>query len=220
MNKLKNFQFIFNTYAASSFFSKIFIFIRYLVCPWNALMETIDKASRILDIGCGHGLFLHMIKDKYPNAVCIGYDHDHEKIKIAQATKPQKNLSFLYEANADQLKPVSFDVITLIDVLYSVPLKEWNQIFNTVEILLKPGGTLLIKETVTSPKLKYYICFVQEWMALNLLRYTKGDSPKLMSIAYYLQQIEKMGFTIVQHKRLDFGYLWPHYLFISKKHSL
>ena len=64
---------------------------------------------------------------------------------------------------------------------------------------------------------KYAICLVQEILAIKILRYTKGHFPVLPSAQTYLAQLSANGFEIVSHRRLDRGYLWPHYLFVARK---
>ncbi len=214
---LSKIKIIIKSYSQASAITKLFIIVRSIVCPWNTILDSLPDKGNVLDIGCGHGLFLHLVKDKYPDLVCVGYDHDRNKIDIAADSSKREEIVFLLNSQIDGLRPESFDCITVIDVLYSVPLKEWPDIFAVVRKYLKPDGKLIVKETVNSPGWKYYICLLQEFMAINILKYTKGHSPILGSVKFYLQQMETNGLTTQEHKRVDQGYLWPHYLFICKK---
>ena len=219
MKELSTFKYILESFEQHSISTKLFALIRYLVCPWNTILGYLNKVDRILDIGCGHGLFLHLAKKYYPNLVCTGFDHDENKIKIAKSSRPRKNLTFLLDNQIEQLKHRSFDCVSIIDVLYSIPLNQWPEIFSAANKYLKPKGILIIKETVNKPKWKYYICLAQEIMAIKILKYTKGHFPQLASIDFYLSQMNSYGFNIIDHRRVDFGYLWPHYLFVAQKNN-
>jgi cyclopropane fatty-acyl-phospholipid synthase-like methyltransferase len=208
---------IIKSYSQASFSTKLFIIVRSIVCPWNIILDHLPDKGSVLDIGCGHGLFLHLAKDKYPDLKCVGYDHDKHKIDIASNSSKRKEIAFFLDSQIDGLEPESFDCITVIDVLYSVPLEKWPDIFAVARKYLKPDGKIIIKETVSSPRWKYYICLLQEFVAIKILKYTKGKSPILESVRFYLQQIETNDLATQGHKRVDQGYLWPHYLFVCNK---
>jgi len=217
MKSLSEIAFILRSYSRLPLFTRLFILARYIVCPWNIILKYLDGRSSMLDIGCGHGLFLHLAKQRFPALGCIGFDHDKKKLECASDSTPRENLSFLPDNKIDTLAPASFDCVTLIDVLYSVPPDEWSDILSLANKYLKPDGTIIIKETVNRPKWKYYICLVQETIALRILKYTKGHSPLLESVDHYLAQIAAANFVVEEHRRIDAGYPWPHYLFVAKK---
>jgi 2-polyprenyl-3-methyl-5-hydroxy-6-metoxy-1,4-benzoquinol methylase len=193
------------------------VVVRYLVCPWDAIIDQISDSGSVLDIGCGHGLFLLLAKRKFPHLHCVGFDHDMRKIKLAATSVRDENVSFVAETQAGQVRPSTFDFVTVIDVLYSVPPDRWIEIFSLAHKRLKPNGVLIIKETVDKPKWKYYICLAQETVALKILKYTKGHSPRLESVEFYLTQLAANDFVIREHRSLDSGYPWPHHMFVAKR---
>ncbi len=196
--------------------NRLFIMVRALVCPWQKILRHIGRDGTVLDIGCGHGLLLHLIKTERPAMQCFGVDHDAHKIAIATAaagTGPQ----FSDTPELRGLAPASCDFVTLIDVLYAVPVDKWSHILDLARQYLKPDGRLIIKETVNTPFWKFALCMLQEKIAIDVLRYTKGHPPRLESVAYYLQTLQTSGFKIITHHRVDQGYIWPHYLFVAHK---
>lgn len=216
MKSISDIKFILRSYAKLPFFTRFFILVRYFVCPWHVILDRI-KPGKVLDIGCGHGLFLHLAVKRYPAVQCSGFDHDEKKINAASLSLPRKNLSFLLDSDIGRLKEGSFDYVTIIDVLYSVPEEKWPELFSLAHKYLKPGGALVIKETVSSPRWKFYICLLQETFAIKVMNYTKGESPRIVSAAYYLRQISANNFVIREHCRIDYKYPWPHYLFVGTK---
>ena len=186
-----------------------------MVCPWDDILASIRGRESLLDIGCGHGLLLHLASKENPGMVLTGTDHDQNKIRIAKMSA-EGDMTFINEEESDYLKDKSYDAITLIDVLYSIPPEKWASILLMVRKHLKPGGRLIIKETVTSPRWKYYICLLQEIVAIKILKYTKGDSPNLPPSEFYIKQLKENDFKIIEERRVDYYYIWPHHLFIAE----
>jgi 2-polyprenyl-3-methyl-5-hydroxy-6-metoxy-1,4-benzoquinol methylase len=216
---ISNAKLIVTSYSQASFFTKLFIIVRSIVCPWQEILDQVPDNGSVLDIGCGHGLFLHLAKDRYPGLECAGYDHDSTKIDVAMQSSPKGEIKFMLDTQIDDLDTKRFDCVTIIDVLYSVPLEKWPDIFAVAIKYLKPDGKIIMKETVNSPRWKYFICLIQEFLAIKILKYTKGHTPLLESVGFYLEQFKSNGLTTREHKRVDKGYLWPHYLFICEKKS-
>jgi len=218
MKSISTIRYILSAYSGQPLPVRLFIFVRYLVCPWDAILRRLEGKKNLLDIGCGHGLFLQLAKNRYPSLRCTGFDHDKGKINVAKRSLPQTEMVFLYDFQVEGLRPAGFDCIDITDVLYSVPQEKWPaDIFKLIRKLLKPGGALIVKETVNRPKWKYILCALQELVAIKILRYTKGSSPRLFSIDFYLSTLREHGFEIVDHRRIDSGYPWPHYLFEARK---
>jgi SAM-dependent methyltransferase len=193
------------------------VLVRHAVIPWQELLDRCKGHASILDIGCGHGLFLHLLKRRHPEMICVGYDHDRAKIRSARRSQKTPNLFFLSARHKDALRGMNFDCVALIDVLYAIPFEKWPATLKLARDCLKPGGSLLLKETVNIPAWKYRLCLFQENMAIKVLGYTKGQDPILPSIAEYRRILNANGFHIRQDLPLDRGYLWPHHLFLARK---
>jgi 2-polyprenyl-6-hydroxyphenyl methylase/3-demethylubiquinone-9 3-methyltransferase len=215
------FVYILNAYKDSDWAVKIFVLIRYLVCPWEKIVERLIPLvddGKLLDIGCGHGLLLHLVHMKTACHKCVGLDHDRTKIAAARrSTSNNSKIAVLESCELPRLSSQRFNCITLIDVLYTVPPKDWSKIWKLVHENLEPDGVLLIKETVNHPSFKYWVCLLQEIFATKILKYTKGQFPFLPSFAYYLEDLTQNGFDVIEHMRVDQGFLWPHYLFIARR---
>jgi 2-polyprenyl-3-methyl-5-hydroxy-6-metoxy-1,4-benzoquinol methylase len=212
---------ILNTYKKNGWKVAIFVIIRYLVCPWQKIIDRLIPligAGNFLDIGCGHGLLLHLVRIEKKGQTSIGIDHDPIKIAIARRSATSNHsITFLNSGQEQQIVNQSVSCVALIDVLYAVAPKDWPHIWGLIHTKLKPDGVLFLKETVNTPKFKYWICLLQEIVATKILKYTKGQSPFLPSYHYYVKELTQNGFDVIEHRRIDQGYLWPHYLFIAKR---
>ena len=67
---------------------------------------------RILEIGCGTGVYTHMLREKYDNAEITAVDISDEMIKIAREKIPRKGIDFI-AADGEQVEvDGKFDLIT------------------------------------------------------------------------------------------------------------
>lgn len=212
--------YILKTYAKESRALRLFILIRYLVCPWQKVLSPLPLArgkGKLLDIGCGHGLFLHLIRLENGGWTLSGMDHDGAKILTARRSVPKDTRMTFMDTPRELLPDEQFDCITLVDVLYAVEPAQWGHIWELIHRHLTADGVLLIKETVNQPRFKYWFCLLQEIAATRILKYTKGHAPFLPSFQYYLETLVHNGFEVIEHRRVDQGYLWPHYIFVAER---
>jgi cyclopropane fatty-acyl-phospholipid synthase-like methyltransferase len=149
--------------------------------------------------------------------VCVGYDHDNAKIRLANNSRRPRDLYFLFDRSKEILSGMQFDCVSLVDVLYAIPREDWPATLAFARECLKPGGTLLLKETIDKPAWKYRLCLFQEHLAIKVLGYTKGQAPTLPSGDVYRRLLLKSGFHLEEDLSLDKGYLWPHHLFMARK---
>ncbi|UCH63085.1 MAG: class I SAM-dependent methyltransferase [Fidelibacterota bacterium] len=217
MKRISDVVYILRSYAKISLLTRLFIVIRYLVCPWDIILSYLRESGKVLDFGTGHGLLLNLALQRFPKLHCTGIDHDQRKVEAASKSTTRENLTFISTDEIGRLVPASFDFVIIVDVLYSVPTDRWHEILSLVSTYLKPEGIIVVKETVDTPRWKYYICWLQEIIAIRVLKYTKGDSPQIMPVDYYLKQLAANRFVVEEHSRIDSGYLWPHYIFMGKK---
>lgn len=200
-----------------NFAVRCFVTIRYLVAPWRRIIGYLPKFDAHLDIGCGHGLLIHLLASRFPQATFYGIEPDQRKLDYVKRLSPGTRTEFMSPAEfkAGGLRPV--DCVTLCDVLYCVPLAGWGDLLSLAFDHLRPGGFLIIKDTVDAPRWKYCINLCQEFFAIKLLGYTHGEKPHLESVGTFRNKIGAHGFEIRAEGRLDRGYVWPHYIFVVQK---
>ncbi|MBF0567056.1 MAG: class I SAM-dependent methyltransferase [Nitrospirae bacterium] len=98
-----------------------------------------DKDRVIVDLGCGEGITLKKIVNKFPAAIVLGIDGMTENIDICTRLGLPASLGDVY--NLD-LPENSVDVVLLFEVIehLSEPLKALREIHR----ILKPNGKLII----------------------------------------------------------------------------
>lgn len=129
--------------------------IRKFYFPRAVLSQELKKGDRILDIGCGYGLFLKVC-DKY-GLETYGIDVVEEAINEAKKVTKAKLYIHNVDNGLEMFKDEFFDIVTLFDVIEHLqcPYKVLREVYR----VLKKNGKIVI----TTPNLN------------AILRYLKKD---------------------------------------------
>jgi cyclopropane fatty-acyl-phospholipid synthase-like methyltransferase len=194
---------------------------RTLLVPFYRLVDYLPERGVLLDLGCGHGVFLALAKAVKPDLQLIGLDLSIEKIETArQAFDALKNgRAQLAACDMSNCPEQSVDVISIIDVLYLVPLDKWDSILKKCYECLRPGGKLLLKEMDRSITWKFTLLYCEETLAVRVLGLTLGNKVFTFPDNNEIRgRLERAGFE-VQEVGLDRGHFVPHRLWIGDKLS-
>ena len=156
------------------------------------------NGKRLIDIGCGTGIFLALLNKHYPDAQLCGVDIVDSMLHIARDKLPAS--VELIEASACHL-PIadnSADIITSSSAFHYFP----QQDIALAEMMrvLKPGGKLIITDWC-------YDFFSNKLLDRYLRILGKGHYQMLTanSLKYLLQQ---QGATVIQLQRFKINWLW------------
>jgi 2-polyprenyl-3-methyl-5-hydroxy-6-metoxy-1,4-benzoquinol methylase len=218
MQKLQSIRQAWKLFSTLSFFWRLHQVGRSLLIPFQQLVDYLPAQGSLLDLGCGHGLFLALAKQEHPALQVIGLDLSEEKIAAARKALSASDCTLLHMdvQNAVELYEQSFDVISIIDVLYLIPIGQWDNILKRCYSYLKPGGKLMLKEMNRSITWKFALLYIEETIVVKMLGLTLGKQftfPGPEEIRYLLV---KAGFE-VEEIPLDRFYLVPHQLWIGVK---
>lgn len=114
---------------------------------WEHLIAPqLSPTMRVLDVGCGNGLFLLELSTYFYYG--LGIDNDPAHIQMAEEAKREegvKNVDFLlldYPREVAQLRPGSFDMV----VSHRGPLTDTAESVQTAYQLLRPEGLVYCEE--------------------------------------------------------------------------
>ena len=130
-----------------------------MAAEWEATFQDAEKESvmrdalsriglatahRILDLGCGAGKLIPLIREQtHPDSLIVALDYAEEMVKVARKTYPEKYVSAIVgDAYALPFKDNSFDRIILLAMLPHLPDKA--RVLATLHRILVPGGLVLI----------------------------------------------------------------------------
>ena len=122
------------------FVEAIVLFFRYLRSSFCEKLLN-KKNVDLLDIGCGRGLFLQLMKKKGWSV----YGTESSSVSASAAKKNLGEEAVLVSKNLDEFKNINtkFDIITLWHVLEH--LQEPKKIIDLLEKKLSPGGYVVIE---------------------------------------------------------------------------
>jgi ubiquinone/menaquinone biosynthesis C-methylase UbiE len=114
------------------------------------LTDQLANGIRVLDVGCGRGLIMIRLAERYPSSKFIGMDLSLEAIEFARslaAGKGLKNIDFSASDLSDfheTAKPESFDLLTTFDAVHDQarPLNVLKGIYR----VLKTDGVYLMQD--------------------------------------------------------------------------
>ena len=166
-------------------------------------VKTTAKSStpvRLLEIGCGSGIYLRYAAQANPQLTGIALDMERRVAEQALANLREWGLADRFKVlTGDIRQPPAevagpFDLVTLHNNVYYFTPEERPTLFGRIRSWLAPGGALALTTLMRGTTLT----------ALDFdlaLRCTEGCTP-LPEIAELTAQLRQGGFTTVEHSRL------------------
>jgi SAM-dependent methyltransferase len=182
---------------------RIHILLRFLTAPMLRVLKVLPRHGSLLDIGAGHGLFATLARGRR----VVGVEPDARKVRTIDGVE--------FVIGFDDAIAGAFDAISIIDVLYKIPLDEWDALLLRCRSRLRAGGILIIKEQDPTARFKNAWNALQEWGA-TALGLTLGESFTYEAPADLIPRLQRLGFIDVNAKRIDFGYPHPHILYTAR----
>jgi 2-polyprenyl-3-methyl-5-hydroxy-6-metoxy-1,4-benzoquinol methylase len=111
--------------------------------------------GRILDVGCGFGLFAAYFGQTQPRRSIVGVDPDARRIRLARRVAERLDLgshSFEVGDVRDVALRGPFDAAYVLDVMHHLPRDDQRGVLERLRDLLVPGGMLLVKDITTEPR--------------------------------------------------------------------
>jgi SAM-dependent methyltransferase len=146
-----------------------------------------DRGGNILDVGCGTGGLVELFK-RYGRV--FGMDRHEAACEYSR----QRNKFFLIKGDANKLpfKKGSFQLITLLDVLYHQHILEDEEVLEQIHELLAPNGLILITDSAFE-----FLRSTHDIAVMARHRYTLRElKAKLKSSHFFIQKSTYLFFTI------------------------
>jgi ubiquinone/menaquinone biosynthesis C-methylase UbiE len=116
----------------------------------EAFLGRDQRKLRLLDIGCGTGRFLDLVKQAWPRLQVIGLDMSEAYLRHAKRHLKRRSRTSLAVGKAEAV-PVpdnSQDAITSIFLFHELPPKVRRSVVAECSRVLKPGGRLVIVDSL------------------------------------------------------------------------
>lgn len=212
---------VLDLYAGQPWRTRAHVRIRWSTCPFAAVAAHVPDAGRILDLGCGHGVFSAYLALEEARRQVLGIDLAHDKIlaagdaAAAAAKKGCTNLRFV-RADAEVPPEGPWEAIVVLDVLYLFRPERQQSILQRCARALAPGGVLVVKELADRPRWKAAWSRIQENLAVRVLRITRGNELCFLSPAQHAGWLAARGLEVTA-RPLPKGFLHPHHLIVARR---
>ncbi len=190
--------------------------IRWLTCPFAAVEAAVPSSGRVLELGCGHGLFALFAALSSPSRSVTGVDIDADKIAIAAAAAEGVANLEVAAVGPGWVPDGSWDAIVIIDVLYLLGAERGGALVDACAAALAPGGRLVIKEIEVAPRWKHGLAVAQELVATRVTRITQGDTVAFLRPSDIAARLVAAG-LVVEGAAIDHGYPHPHHLLVATR---
>jgi 2-polyprenyl-3-methyl-5-hydroxy-6-metoxy-1,4-benzoquinol methylase len=115
----------------------------------------LPDTGRILDVGCGFGLFASYFGQTQPARRIVGVDPNARRVELARHVAKTVGLTDGYEFRVGDVRDAElvgpFDGIYVLDVMHHIPTADQEPVLERLRDLLVPGGVLVIKDITTEP---------------------------------------------------------------------
>ncbi len=146
-----------------------------------------QRQLRLLDIGCGTGRFLDFVKQAWPRLHIVGLDMSDAYIRHAKRHLGERSRIRLVvgKAEAIPLPDNSQDAVTSVYLFHELPPKVRRSVLRECARVLKPGGRLILLDSLQRDDLPDYEgllqLFPQNYHEPFYESYKKEDFPTLAS---------------------------------------
>ena len=177
--------------------------------------QYLPEHGRVLDLGCGFGLFSLYFACVYPGLRLDGLDRNPRRIAMARAAARTLGLGNVHYEVGDVMDFKGgdrFDAAYMLDIVHHIPEEAVRPLLEQVAKILSPGGRLLIKDVDRRP-------FYKRWFTHALDKVMDPRSPVRYwdpdDLAALLQEV---GFTVHRHLMVDI-LPYPHILYVCERRA-
>lgn len=141
-----------------------------------------QNPEKIIDLGCGDGNVLHILKNHFPKAQITGLDFNYSMLKNIDK---EKNIHpLLGDVIMPPLKRNAFDICTAVGL--TEYLQDYNLLFTNLNYILKNGAYVIITFAPTN--------ILTSLRRIHQIKIYPFDEKK------FKQTANKMGFIIIDKK--------------------
>ena len=177
--------------------------------------QYLPARGRVLDVGCGFGLFSLYYAITQPGLTLDGLDRNPRRIGMARAAATRLGLANVrYEVDdARHFRGGGpYDAAYMLDIVHHIPPDSVKPLLEQLAKALPAGGRLLLKDVDSRPAWK-------RWFTHALDLAMDPRTPVHYWPAEELSDLlEEVGFRVHRHLMVDF-LPYPHILYIAERRS-
>ncbi len=167
------------------------------------------RCRRVLDIGCGSGYFLDLLRNRLPHAETSGFEFNSEMANLVRSKGHNVFDGASPEVLLNSRNAEPFDAVCIFQMLEHV--SDPVRLVRTAQRLLKPGGVLILAVPDNAGPVKYFATALTELPPHHLSRWRAST---------FRAALPRLGFDVqrIAHEPLP-AFLWKDYLPVILDHS-
>lgn len=203
--------------AYDNWMIRSYSYIRFLIMNMRILEEIeqyLPTSGRILDVGCGFGLFSFFFALSAEERTLLGVDINAGRIATACGLRAKFGLEERMDFESSDVGDYPFDepvdAIVVLDLLHHVPEATGHRMVARFAEMLPPGGLLLVKDITARPWPKMAFTWLLDKLMdfRGPLRYYHKDE--------MITLLAGQGFEVRVHRMIDI-LPYPHVLYVCRK---
>lgn len=199
-----------------NFVTRLYSRIRFTILRQPFLEEIgqyLPEQGRVLDFGCGFGLFSLYYASLGRRRRLTGIDLNPARIERARSSAAKLGLDNVSYEVGDVLQwqpDAPFDAIYMLDVIHHLPAAMVPEFLQKIRSFLAPGGILVIKDVADRPYFKMlFTLFLDRLMVgMEPIRYWPPDELRAL--------LRSLGFEVSRHRMTDI-LPYPHILYVCRQ---
>lgn len=171
-----------------------------MLCPFEELIKVVPGQARVLDVGCGGGLFLALLAATGRISEGVGFDASGTAIEVARLLGPNlpdgHGLRFEHRGVDEPWPDDMFDVVSIVDLMHHVPPAQQESLILKAARHVAPGGMLLYKDVSVGPVWRAWasrlhdLVMARQWI-------------HIVPFASIVRWAEAAGLATERHARID-----------------
>lgn len=126
------------------------------ICPFEEMLKWVPDGSRVLDVGCGGGLWLHLLAAVGRICSGLGFDTSARAIELAKGARRNelsRGVELVFERRdvREAWPGGEWDVVSVIDVMHHVPVEKQREMFALAAGRVRVGGVMVYKDMCRRP---------------------------------------------------------------------
>ncbi|HET7875456.1 MAG TPA: class I SAM-dependent methyltransferase [Methylomirabilota bacterium] len=175
--------------------------------------QYLPERGRVLDLGCGFGLFSLYFASVRPGLAIEGLDLNARRIAIARRAAARLGLGNVrYEVGdvRDFRGGAAYDAAYMLDIVHHIPEETVRPLLEQVAKTLPAGGRLVIKDVDREPAYK-------RWFTHALDKIMDPGAPvRYWGGGELGALLEEVGFRVYRHLMVDL-LPYPHILYVCER---
>jgi 2-polyprenyl-3-methyl-5-hydroxy-6-metoxy-1,4-benzoquinol methylase len=175
--------------------------------------QYLPSRGRVLDLGCGFGLFSLYYATVAPGLQIEGLDLNPRRIAMARAAASRLGLDNVRYGVGDVMEfrgGRAFDAVYMLDIVHHIGEDAVRPLLEQVAKCVPAGGRLVIKDVDRSPAYKRWFTLVLDKLMdpRAPVRYWSGE--ELTGL------LRDVGFRVYRHLMIDI-LPYPHILYVCER---